>query len=194
MKLMRLLPLFLISCLAMLLGSCATGPGGTYALPSHADARNIDQKARAALERLYNSNPKARSLGARSRGVLVFPGIIKGGLGIGGAAGDGALYLQNRPTGYYRSISASYGLQIGLQKYGYAVFFADDAALRALNASEGWEIGSAPNVVVIDRGVAESISTTTLEGGTYAIFFDQRGLMAGLSLEGTKVTRLAVNR
>ncbi len=184
--------MLLLPCFALLIPSCATGPGGIYALPSHADARKIDQKARAALDRLYSSNQRARELGARSQGILVFPDIIMGGLGIGGAWGDGALYLRDRPTGYYRSISASYGLQAGLQKYGYALFLVDEAAIQALNAAEGWEIGSAPNIVVVDKGIAESLSTTTLEGGTYAIFFDQRGLMAGLSLQGTKVTRLAI--
>jgi lipid-binding SYLF domain-containing protein len=180
--------------LVLVCASCATGPGGTHALPSHADAQRVDQKARAALDRLYASNPKARSLGARAVGVLVFPDIIKGGIGIGGAWGDGALFLEGRPTTYFRSISASYGLQLGIQKYGYAVFFVDEASVRALTASQGWEIGSSPNVVVVDKGIAEAISTTTMEGGTYAIFFNQRGLMAGLSLEGTKITRLAPRR
>jgi lipid-binding SYLF domain-containing protein len=124
--------------------------------------------------------------------VLVFPEIIRGGLVVGGAYGDGALYQQDRATGYYRSIAASYGLQAGFQKHGYAVFLMDDEAMRALNASDGWEIGSAPSLTVIDKGVAGSLSTTTLQKGTYAVFFDQKGLMAGLELQGTKITRLAI--
>ena len=161
-------------------------------MASNADARKIESKSRAALEGLYRTNPKARKLGTHAQGVLVFPEIIKGGLGVGGAYGDGALYQRNRATGYYRSLSASYGLQAGLQKYGYALFLMDDQAMRALNASGGWEIGSAPSLTVIDKGAAGSLSTTTLNKGTYAVFFDQKGLMAGLGLQGTKVTRLAI--
>lgn len=191
-RLSRLLSLAIGSALALLTVSCATGPGGTHALASTTDARKIDQKSRAALEGLYRANPKARDLAARSQGILVFPDIVKGGVVIGGAYGDGTLYLRNRPAGYYRSISASYGLQAGLQKYGYVLFLMDEAAIRSLTASDGWEIGSAPNLVVIDKGAAGSFSTTTLEKGTYAVFFDQKGLMAGLGLQGTKVTRLAI--
>jgi lipid-binding SYLF domain-containing protein len=181
-----------IGVLPFLVTSCATGPGGTHALASSADARKIDQKSRVALEGLYQTNPRARKLAANAEGILVFPDIIKGGLIIGGAYGDGTLYQRNRPTGYYRSISASYGLQAGLQKHGYALFLMDDAAIRSLNASDGWELGSAPNLVVIDKGAAGSLSTTTLNKGTYAVFFNQKGLMAGLGLQGTKVTRLAI--
>ena len=178
--------------LTLLTVSCATGPGGSHALVSNADARKIDRKSRDALEGLYRTNPKARALAANADGVLVFPEIIKGGLVWGGAYGDGTLYQSNRATGYYRSISASWGLQAGLQKYGYALFLMDDKALRALNATGGWEIGSAPNLTVIDKGAAGSLSTTTARKGTYAIFFNQKGLMAGLGLHGTKVTRLAI--
>lgn len=172
--------------------SCTTGPGGRNALVSNADARKIENKSRSAIERLYRSNPKARTLANHAEGVLVFPDIVKGGLVLGGAYGDGALYQRNRPTGYYRSISASYGLQAGLQKYGYALFLMDDEAMRSLNRTGGWEIGSAPNLTVLDKGISGSVSTTTLKKGTYAVFFDQKGLMAGLGLQGTKVTRLAI--
>ena len=178
--------------LALLTASCATGPGGSRAVASNADARKIDQKSRSALQGLYQTNPRARTLANNAEGVLVFPEIIKGGLVIGGAYGDGALYQGNRATGCFRSISASWGLQAGLQKHGYALFLMDDKAMRALNAADGWEIGSAPNLTVIDKGMAGSLSTTTLQKGTYAVFFNQKGLMAGLGLQGTKIYRLAI--
>lgn len=178
--------------LSLLAVSCATGPGGSQALVSNADARKIEQKSRAALEGLYRTNPRARTLAQHAEGILVFPEIIKGGFVVGGAYGDGALYQRNRATGYYRSISASYGLQAGLQKHGYALFLMDEQAMRSLNASGGWEIGSAPSLTVLDKGTAGSLSTTTLKKGTYAVFFNQKGLMAGLGLQGTKVTRLAI--
>lgn len=172
--------------------ACSTGPGGSQAMVSNVDARKIESKSRAALNGLYRSDPEARQLGAKARGILVFPEMIKGGLIVGGAYGDGALYQRGGATGYYRSISASYGLQAGLQKYGYALFLMDDNAIRSLNRSDGWELGTAPNLTVIDKGMAGSLSTTTINEGTYAVFFGQQGLMAGLGLQGTKITRLAI--
>ena len=182
----------LLSALALLTVSCASGPGGNQALVSSVDARKIEAKSRAALDKLYRTNPKALELANNAQGVLVFPEITKGGLVVAGAAGDGALYQRNRATGYYRSIAASYGLQAGLQKYGYALFLMDDQALQNLNKTGGWEVGSAPGLAVLDKGWSGSLSTTTLKKGTKAVFFDQKGLMAGLGMQGTKVTRLDI--
>lgn len=182
----------LLSALTLLTVSCASGPGGNKGIASTTDARQIEAKSRAALDGLYRSNPKARELANNAQGVLVFPDIIKGGLVVGAAAGDGALYQRNKPTGYYRSIAASYGLQAGLQKYGYALFLMDDQAMASLDKSGGWEVGSAPGLAVLDKGWSGSYSTTTLQKGTKAVFFDQKGLMAGLGMQGTKITRLAI--
>jgi len=189
---MKPLFLFALSALALLTVSCASGPGGSRALVSATDARVIEQKSRAALDDLYRTNPKALQLARNAEGVLVFPSVVKGGLVAGAAGGDGALYQRDRATGYYRTFSASYGLQAGLQKYGYALFLMDNTAVANLNRSGGWELGSAPNITVLDKGMAGSLSTTTLDSGTKAIFFDQKGLMAGLGLQGTKVTRLNI--
>lgn len=186
------LSLATLSILTLLTVSCASGPGGNKALLSNVDARKIDSKSRGALDRLYRSNPKALQLAQRAQGVLVFPEVVKGGFVVGGALGDGTLYERNRPAGYYRTISASWGLQAGLQKYGYALFLMDSEAMRALNETGGWEVGSSPSLVVIDKGAGASLSTTTMTNGTYAVFFDQKGLMAGIDLQGTKVTRLGI--
>ncbi len=186
------LPTAALAALSLLMVSCATGPGGSRALVSNTDARKIESKARAAIDSLYRANPKARNLSRKAKGVLVFPEIVKGGFVFGGSLGNGALYKRDRPTGYYRSISASWGLQAGLQKYGYALFLMDDAALRNLNKSGGWVVGSSPNLVVIDKGVAASLNTITINKGTYAFVFNQQGLMGGLALEGAKITRLDI--
>lgn len=161
-------------------------------IPSKVDHEALGANSRAALDKLYKSNPTALLLARNAEGVLVFPKITKGGLLIGGAYGDGSLFQRNNETGFYRSISASYGLQFGLQKYGYALFLMDEAAVRSLNSSGGWEIGSDPNLVVIDQGFSTTLSTTTAHTGTYAIGFDYKGLMAGLGLQGTKITRLNI--
>ena len=90
----------------------------------------------------------------------------------------------------YSSFTGSWGLQAGAQSYGYAVFLMNDDAVDYLKKSEGWEIGVGPTVVLVNAGVAENLSTSTLKEDAYAFVFDQKGLMAGISIEGTKITKL----
>ena len=159
--------------------------------PSHAgSAAEIDQKTVVALQQLLASHDAARTLAKEARAILVFPHILKGGFVFGGQFGDGALRSGNRTTGYYRTVSASYGLQAGLQSYGYALFLMNDSALAYLEKSGGWEIGVGPTLVVVDKGTAGALTTTTARSDVYAFFFDQKGLMAGIGLQGTKITRI----
>jgi lipid-binding SYLF domain-containing protein len=163
------------------------------ALPllSHAASRaEIDRDANAALRQLYDSNPQALMLAERAKGILVFPAIVKGGFIIGGQLGDGTLRVGGKTAGYYRSVAVSYGLQAGVQSFGYVLFFMNDSALNYLSKSEGWEIGVGPSIVIVDAGVARSLTTTTLKDDIYAFIFSQKGLMAGLGLQGTKITRI----
>ncbi len=134
-------------------------------------------------------NEKAKLVGDRAKAVLVFPKIVKAGLVAGAQRGDGVLFIGGQAAGYYNTTAASYGLQAGVQQFGYAMFLMDDQSLNYLRKSGGWEIGSGPSVVVVDAGVAKSLTTTTLKKGVYAFFFNQKGLMAGLGLQGTKITR-----
>ncbi|MDR2549935.1 MAG: twin-arginine translocation pathway signal protein [Desulfobulbus sp.] len=151
-------------------------------------AAEINRDVDIALQSLYKSTPAARKMAGIAKGVLVFPDIIKGGFIIGGQYGEGALRVGGRTTGYYRSIAASYGLQAGAQKFGYALFFMSDDDLKYLKKSDGWELGVGPTIVVMDEGMARSFSTTTAHAGIYAFFFDQEGLMAGLGIQGSKIT------
>ncbi len=155
-----------------------------------ASRAEIDRDATAALRKLYDGTPLARMLGEKAKGILVFPSIVKGGFMIGGQYGDGALRSGGATTGYYRSVALSYGLQAGVQSFGYALFFMNDKALNYLKKSKGWEIGVGPSIVIVDKGVAKSLTTTTAKDDIYAFFFDQKGLMAGLGLQGTKITRI----
>jgi lipid-binding SYLF domain-containing protein len=155
-----------------------------------ASAAEIDRDARKGLQDLYAKNPKARELGAKAKGILVFPNIVKAGFMFGAQYGDGALFKGGRVVAYYNTVAASYGFQAGIQVYGYALFFMTDAALKYLDKSEGFELGSAPSLVVLDEGKAGSLSTTTLQNDMYAMFFDQKGLMGGLGLQGTKISRI----
>jgi lipid-binding SYLF domain-containing protein len=153
-----------------------------------ASAREINTEADQALRLLYSTQPKARDLSRRARAILIFPSIIKGGFIIGGQSGNGALRVGGRTVGYYNISAASFGLQAGGQKFSYALFFMNDAALQYLQKSDGWAIGSGPSVVVVDKGAAASITSTTLTKDVYAFPFGQNGLMAGFGLEGSKVT------
>jgi lipid-binding SYLF domain-containing protein len=155
-----------------------------------ATAAELDRDAKRVLDGLYKKIPSAKALGEKAKGVLVFPGIVKGGFIVGGQYGEGALIKDGKTVAYYETVSGSYGLQIGAQKYGYAMFFMTDAALKYLDKSDGWELGTAPNIVVFDEGMAGGFSTTTLTSDTYAFFFSQKGLMGGLGLQGTKITKI----
>jgi lipid-binding SYLF domain-containing protein len=111
------------------------------------------------------------------------------GLLIGGHYGEGALRIEGRSLGYFQTSALSYGLQAGGQTYGYAIFFMTDDALSYLEDSGGWEIGMGPSIVVVDQGMAKTMTTTTQFQEVYAIIFDQQGLMAGLGLQGSKISQ-----
>ena len=153
-------------------------------------AAEIDRDVDSALLKLYEKTPAARELSKVAKGILVFPDIVKAGFIVGGQFGEGALRIDGKTAGYYSTVAASYGLQIGAQSFGYALFFITDSSLDYLKKSEGWEIGVGPSVVVVDEGIARSLTTTTAKSDIYAFFFDQKGLMAGLGLQGSKITKI----
>lgn len=129
-------------------------------------------------------------LGARAKAILVFPQIVKAGLLIGGQTGNGALLVNGAAIEYYNISAVSFGLQAGAQAFSYALFFVTDAALQYLKSSNGWAVGTGPSIVVLDKGAAAGITSTTLTQDVYAVPFGQQGLMAGLGLEGSKITRI----
>lgn len=182
----------LVAYLVLVLSSMLTGcqsTGGSQA-DSHANAAQIDREVNAALNKLYQNTPSARTLAAKAKGILVFPNIVKAGF-IGGAEyGKGAMRKGGRTTGYYNIVAGSYGLQAGVQSFGYAMFFMNDAAIASLNSAKGLEVGVGPNIVVLDEGMAKKATTTTLRDDVYAFVFGQQGLMAGLGVQGSKITRI----
>lgn len=142
------------------------------------------------MQELYDSSPEAKELSAKAKGVLVFPSIVKGGLVIGGHYGEGALFKSGQCKGFYNSVAATYGIQIGVQTFGFAMFMMTETALAYLDKAEGFEVGLGPSIVVLDKGAASSMTTTTGREDVYAIFFDQEGLMAGMGLQGVKISRI----
>jgi lipid-binding SYLF domain-containing protein len=155
-----------------------------------ASAAGIDADVDAALIKLYEEEPVAKMIAGKAAAILVFPNMVKAGFVFGAQYGEGALLKKGKTVGYYNSVAASYGLQAGAQTFGYVLFLMTPSAVHYLSRSGGWEIGVGPSVVVVDEGVARTLTTTTLKSDVYAFIFDQKGLMAGLGLQGSKITRI----
>jgi lipid-binding SYLF domain-containing protein len=162
----------------------------TFDSAAAATADDLSKDANQALQTLYRTNPTAQSIGKQAKATLIFPQIVKAGLVFGGAYGEGVLKEGNRPVEYYNSFSGSWGLQAGAQSYGYVVFLMNERALDYIHKTQGWEVGVGPTVVIVNEGVAKNLSSTTLKDDAYAFIFDQKGLMAGVSIEGTKISRI----
>ena len=162
-----------------------------YAGTLHAaTAAEIEHDAKEALELLYAESPSAKAMGEKAKAILVFPDIVKGGFIVGGQYGEGAMFKNGKVSGYYNTVQASWGLQAGVKKYAYTLFLMSDDALKWVNKSDGWEVGVGPSITVVDVGAARAATTTTLQSEIYAFFFSAKGLMGGLGLQGTKITKI----
>jgi lipid-binding SYLF domain-containing protein len=157
---------------------------------ANAAPADLNRDADQALQMLYQASPAAASLSKKASAILIFPNVVKAGLFFGGAFGEGELMQGSKIDSYYNSVTASWGLQAGAQSYGYAVFLMNRRAVNYVHSTHGWEIGVGPTVVIVDEGVAKNLSTSTLKKDAYAFIFDQKGLMAGVSIEGTKISRI----
>jgi lipid-binding SYLF domain-containing protein len=178
-------PLFKLVCsFFFLLGVLHSSP--TFAQ----NKATITQQSQQALNQLLKSNADARVLNSKAVAVLVFPNITKAGVMIGGQYGDGVLLSKGKPIAYYNTTGVSYGMQIGAQEYGYAMFFMKQSAINALDSTEGFEVGVGPSVVMVDEGFAKSKTSMNLQDDIYAFIFNQKGLMAGLGIQGNKITKL----
>ena len=178
--------------LALMLASAAALPVSaiTFESANAATAEDLNKDVDQALKTLYKTNPVAESISKQARAILVFPKIIKAGLVFGGSYGEGALKEGGKTVNYYNSVSGSWGLQAGAQSFGYVMFLMNGKAVDYINKSNGWEIGVGPTVVIVNEGVAKNLSTSTLKDDAYAFIFDQEGLMAGVSIEGTKISKI----
>jgi len=150
-----------------------------------------DQNVTLALDKLLKGSSTATELSKKAKAILVFPRILKAGLVIGGHYGEGALRKEGKTVAYYNTVAGSYGLQIGGQAFGYAMFFMDDKGLNyLLDNNTGWEIGVGPSVVFLDEGMAKTMNNTTLTKSVYIFTFNQQGLMAGAGIQGSKITKM----
>jgi len=153
-------------------------------------ATEIDRDASKALNALLKSSPAAAKLAKSAKAILIYPKILKAGMGFGGQHGEGALRKQGKSVAYYSTVAASYGLQLGAQSFGFAMFFMNDKALKYLNSSEGWEVGVGPSIVMVDEGMAKTMTSTTTTEDVYVFTFNQSGLMAGAGIQGSKITQI----
>jgi len=177
----------LVIVLALIIFLAGVTASASVLVPSKAE---INRDVTAALEQLYASNPTAKVIGEKAVAVLVFPSITKGGFIVGGQYGVGALRKAGKTVGYFNTVAGSWGLQAGIQKYGYALFFMNKNAMVTLKNRKGWELGTGPSIVIVDEGLAKSLTTTTLKDDVYAVIFDQKGLMAGIGIQGSKISRI----
>ena len=165
--------------------------GPLAALPAHAASRaELIEDGRAALRRLEATEPRSRFYARNARAVLVFPSILKAGLVFGGETGNGVLLEGGRPAGFYNLSGGSWGLQIGGQSFSYVLFFMTRSSMEYLEKTGGFEAGTGPSIVVLNKGAAAEANTTTLTHDVYAFPFGTKGLMADLTLQGTKITRI----
>ena len=166
---------------------------GTISLSGAAFAstpEDLHKDSNQALSILVEANPVAADISKKAKAILIFPNIVKAGLIFGGAYGEGILKQKDKVDGYYNSVTASFGWQAGAQSYGYIVFLMSEKAIQYVRDTKGWEIGVGPTVVMVNEGVAKNLSTSSLKEDAYAFIFDQQGLMASLSIEGTKISRI----
>jgi lipid-binding SYLF domain-containing protein len=159
------------------------------------DRTALDNDVHAAIKLLKATSPLAKALAPNAKGALVFPNIVKAGFLVGIQYGEGALVRAKQGGGYYIAsyyniTSASYGLQAGVQSFGYVMALMTDAAVQNAEMGDGWELGVGPSIVIVDEGMAKTMTTETAKNDVYAFTFGQKGLMGGLGLQGTKITRL----
>lgn len=153
-------------------------------------AAEIDAEVKQALAQLYEESSAAKELGAKANGILVMPGITKGGFIVGGEYGEGSLLVGGATQGYYSSASGSIGFQIGIASRSMVIMFMTEKALKKFSANDGWEAGVDADVTVVESGATGSIDTTTGQNPVIGFNFGEEGLMAGVSIEGTKVTKI----
>ena len=162
---------------------------GTGALQA-ATAKEIDAKVDAALDRFQKEVKGAAEFLKSAKGVCVFAGVVKAGLGIGGEYGEGALRIGGQTVDYYSIASGSIGLQFGAQKKDVIIVFTEEQALKKFRESSGWKAGVDGSVVLVDLGAGKSIDNTNIKSPIVGFIVGQKGLMYNLTLEGSKISKL----
>jgi lipid-binding SYLF domain-containing protein len=154
-------------------------------------ASEIEGDVNATLARFYRKVIGSRDLAGRAAGILIFPSIVKAGFGIGGEYGEGALRIKGKTAGYYNSISASIGFQLGVQARSVIIMFMTEDALASFWRKDGWKVGVDGSVALITLGAGGSIDTNQITKPVIGFILDEKGLMYNLTLEGSKISRIS---
>ena len=155
-----------------------------------ASADEIDAKANAVLKKFYQEVGAAKELSKKSKGILIFPEVVKAGFVIGGEYGEGALKIKKKTVEYYNTVAGSNGLQIGAQAKTVILMFMDKEVLSAFRNSDGWEIGVDGSVALIEFGAGEAIDTNSIKDPVIGFVYGNKGFMVNLTLEGTKISKI----
>jgi lipid-binding SYLF domain-containing protein len=155
-----------------------------------ASKEELDEHVRQTIEDLYRASPAARQLAGKSAGMLVFPSVVKAGFWVGGEYGEGALDVGHKTVGYYNIISASFGLQAGVQEKSVVLMFTTPEALAKFRQSDGWKLGVDGSVALVTLGAGKDFDTETLQKPIVGFVFNNKGLMANLTLEGSKISQI----
>jgi lipid-binding SYLF domain-containing protein len=158
-----------------------------------ASAAAIDADARVTLDRFFTRFPGGRDLANKAEALLIFPSIVKAGLGIGGQYGEGVLHIRGQTSGYYNIIGASVGFQLGVQTRSVIIMFMTPSALAGFQSRAGFEIGVDGSVALITLGAGGKLNTDNILDPIIGFVFNNKGLMYNLTLEGSKITRINPN-
>jgi lipid-binding SYLF domain-containing protein len=161
------------------------------ALPAGAATREeLDASVREAIEELYKYSSAAKELAGKSAGMLVFPKVVKAGIGIGGEFGEGALLVGGKTVGYYNIVSGSIGFQLGVQVKSEVILFMTHKELERFRKSDGWEAGVDGSVAIATLGAGGEIDTETAKKPIIGFIYSNKGLMFNLTFEGAKITEI----
>jgi lipid-binding SYLF domain-containing protein len=162
-----------------------------HSAPSKAaSASEINADASATMQKLYNRVRGGYDLAQRAAGILVFPSVVKAGVGVGGEYGEGVLLIGNRPAAYYNTISASIGFQFGAQARSVVIMFMTPESLDSFRRKQGWKVGVDGSVAIVTLGVGGAVDTNTIRKPVIGFILDNKGLMYNLTLEGSKISRI----
>ena len=158
-----------------------------------ASAAEIDADVDKAIQTFKDEIDGADVFLNQAAGYLVFPRVIKVGIGLGAETGEGALRVRGRSSGYYRTTSGSFGLQLGAQAKSVIIAFMTNESLSKFQKSSGWQVGVDGSVALIDLGAGKQINTGNIKDPVVGFIFGAKGLMYNLTLEGTKISQLNKN-
>jgi lipid-binding SYLF domain-containing protein len=150
----------------------------------------INAEVREAVQNFYRHTSAGKELAQKAAGMLVFPSVIKAGIGIGGEYGEGALLLKGKPVAYYNIAAASIGLQLGAQARTQILLFMSEGSLAKFRNSQGWTAGVDGSVALATLGAGGSIDTETAKKPVIGFIFSNKGLMYNLTFEGSKISKI----